>query len=206
MRSTWKEITLEDLKKLVHFIRPVRNERHPLSYDYNSANTLRLESGSKWINEKLLSMEIPVDYVFLWYVEAQEFFESTGPLYYVLYCVQALTPNTLDALIEKFVPIDGGCFTVYQSISEKQLKTLFEKCAVSNKKVRVSVPFDSTVVIDYGKYYSKKEVRDKGKVVIFSNENEDRLEFKMSRSSDYVGGRDWWLVWDWCNKSPPSRL
>uniref|UniRef100_A0A1I7YLI9 F-box domain-containing protein n=1 Tax=Steinernema glaseri TaxID=37863 RepID=A0A1I7YLI9_9BILA len=202
----WKEITLDELQRLVRLIRPTKNERHPLRYHFYSANTLRLESGSKWINGKLLSMELPMDYVFLWYVEAQEFFETAGPLYFVRYTEPTLKPSTMDTLIDKFIPLDKGSFQVGQRLSEKQLKKLFEKCAMSKKKVRVSVPFDATVVVDYDKYYSKKEVRDKGKVVVFSNDNEAKLELRMSRSSGYVGGPGWWLEWDWCHRGPPAWL
>uniref|UniRef100_A0A1I8AHY6 F-box domain-containing protein n=1 Tax=Steinernema glaseri TaxID=37863 RepID=A0A1I8AHY6_9BILA len=68
--STWKEITLDNLQRLVHFIRPrvvhfirpVRNERPPLRY-FESINTLILYRQSNWINGKLLAMQLPCDVV-----------------------------------------------------------------------------------------------------------------------------------------------
>uniref|UniRef100_A0A1I7YLB0 F-box domain-containing protein n=1 Tax=Steinernema glaseri TaxID=37863 RepID=A0A1I7YLB0_9BILA len=63
LSNSWKEITLDKLQKLVHFIRPVRNKRHPLRYDDESLNTLTLRRGSQWINGKILSLRLPVDSV-----------------------------------------------------------------------------------------------------------------------------------------------
>uniref|UniRef100_A0A1I7ZZG8 F-box domain-containing protein n=1 Tax=Steinernema glaseri TaxID=37863 RepID=A0A1I7ZZG8_9BILA len=192
--NIWKEITLEDLQRFVHFIRPVRNERHPLRCDYFSLSILRLRQESQWINGKLLSMRLPVDSVGLWEVKPAQFFETAGPLYDVGYYGPALKPSTLDALIEKFVPINDSSLHVHQkcfdelsvdqmsfdefmsllsgnfgsnvnanqSLSDKQLKKLFEKCAVANKEVTIRVtPKDSTQIldstgpIDYDKYYSE---------------------------------------------------
>uniref|UniRef100_A0A1I8ADR5 F-box domain-containing protein n=1 Tax=Steinernema glaseri TaxID=37863 RepID=A0A1I8ADR5_9BILA len=160
--SAWKEITLSDLQRLVHFIRPVRNERHPLHCDSESLNTLTLTHESQWINGQLLSLQLPVDCVTLWVdEEANKFFETAGPLYYLKYYEgPTLKRSAIDALIDKFVPIDGGDFHVRQRLSETQLKKLFEKCALANKEVSVSfMPemlnyskiFDSTGPIDYDK-------------------------------------------------------
>uniref|UniRef100_A0A1I7YM74 Nucleolar protein 6 n=1 Tax=Steinernema glaseri TaxID=37863 RepID=A0A1I7YM74_9BILA len=110
--SIWREISLDYLQRLVHFIRPVKNERHPLVYDYFSFNPLTLKRGSRWINGQLLSLQLPADTVDLEIdkrEEAEKFFENAGPLYSVNYLLgPTLEPSTLDALIEKFVPIDGG--------------------------------------------------------------------------------------------------
>uniref|UniRef100_A0A1I7Y484 F-box domain-containing protein n=1 Tax=Steinernema glaseri TaxID=37863 RepID=A0A1I7Y484_9BILA len=125
--SIWKEITLDDLKRLVHFIRPVRNERRPLVYDYKSLNTLRLDNRSQWVNKKLLSMRLPVDMVDLGDVEADGFFEFAGTLYYVRYHGPDLEKSMVETLIEKFLPIDGGCFSLGQSLADEQMKRLFEK-------------------------------------------------------------------------------
>uniref|UniRef100_A0A1I8AHZ1 Protein artemis n=1 Tax=Steinernema glaseri TaxID=37863 RepID=A0A1I8AHZ1_9BILA len=111
LSSSYKEITLDELQRLVHFIRP--------------------------------------------------FFETTGPLYCVSYLGPALKQRTLDALIDKFVPIDGGCFHVHQKFSEEQMKKLFEKCVMSDQILTVTfVPedirkiFDSTGPIDYDKFFT----------------------------------------------------
>uniref|UniRef100_A0A1I7YC89 Crinkler (CRN) family protein n=1 Tax=Steinernema glaseri TaxID=37863 RepID=A0A1I7YC89_9BILA len=182
-----KEITMDALERLVHFIRPVRNEQHPLFYDYESLNTLSLWSGSQWIIESLPSMRLPVESV-RGAVKADAFFETVGSLYHVDYQGPALKPNTLDALIEKFVPIDGGTFHVKQKLSEEQMKKLFEKCVVSNKRVRVTFKQedmkkigDSTDPINYDKYYSKRKVRWQGNEVLFGNEDKKKLELFISR-------------------------
>uniref|UniRef100_A0A1I7YLM6 F-box domain-containing protein n=1 Tax=Steinernema glaseri TaxID=37863 RepID=A0A1I7YLM6_9BILA len=204
--SSYKEITLFNLKRLLHLIRPSRNERPPLCYDNTSLNTLKLKNGSQWINGKLLSMRPPADSVDLVLDEecegAEEFFASTGPLYHVHYEGPTLKRSTVDALIEKFVPIEGGYFNMHQSFSYNQQKKLFEKCVVANKKVRVYVLSEKSTkssdlvgLVDYIKYYSKKEVLRQGKIVIFSNEEEEKLEFRMSRSCNR------WLLWDWYHRS-----
>uniref|UniRef100_A0A1I8AIP1 DDE-1 domain-containing protein n=1 Tax=Steinernema glaseri TaxID=37863 RepID=A0A1I8AIP1_9BILA len=75
--SNWKEITLDDLKKLVRFIRPI----------------------SQWA--KLLSMRLSVDSVTLGMdeelEEADEFFETAGPLYDITYIGPTLKPNTTNS-------------------------------------------------------------------------------------------------------------
>uniref|UniRef100_A0A1I8AU99 Peptidase_M16_M domain-containing protein n=1 Tax=Steinernema glaseri TaxID=37863 RepID=A0A1I8AU99_9BILA len=87
-------------------------------------------------------MRLPVDSVTLWDVEGAEFFEPAGPLFRFEYYGPTLKRSAVDALIEKFVPIDGGSFGVKQSISKEQ---------EDYTKI-----FDSTGPIDYDKYYSRK--------------------------------------------------
>uniref|UniRef100_A0A1I7YRD2 SAWADEE domain-containing protein n=1 Tax=Steinernema glaseri TaxID=37863 RepID=A0A1I7YRD2_9BILA len=199
--NTWKEITLDDLQRLVHFITPVRNERHPLSCNGQSLNTLLLCSGDSWINENLLSMQLPVGSVVLLGVEANEFFETAGSFYHVCHAERTLKQSAIDAIIEKFVPIDGGSFDVNQKLSDKQLKKLFEKCATANKRVSVSfIPediwanktvtiwakpkdytkiLDSTGPIDYDKYYSEREVIQPEREVRFVNEDKEKLKLQV---------------------------
>uniref|UniRef100_A0A1I7Y9L0 F-box domain-containing protein n=1 Tax=Steinernema glaseri TaxID=37863 RepID=A0A1I7Y9L0_9BILA len=197
--NTWKEITLDDLKKLVCFIKSTRNERPPLRCDYKSLNNLTLI----YERTKLLSMRFPVDSVSLAIdeelEEAEEFFKNAGPLYSVNY-LQGPTskPNTLDAIIDKFVPIDNGYFKVRQRFSKKQLTRLFEKCAISGKKVQIWVlpddptnSSDSVDFVDYDKYYSEKEVLEGGKTLLFSNGEEPNLKVRVERVN--AG----WLQWKW---------
>uniref|UniRef100_A0A1I8ALC4 F-box domain-containing protein n=1 Tax=Steinernema glaseri TaxID=37863 RepID=A0A1I8ALC4_9BILA len=171
--NSWKEITLDALQRLAHFIRPVRNERHPLRYDHRSFNTLWLSHESWEINGKMLSMRLPVDSVDLQYVKSDEFFESAGPLYYVHYEGPSLKQSTVDTLIQKFVPIDEGRCNLRQSLSDEQVTKLFEKCAISDKKVSVGVvPEVSTKILDLtnlAENYSEKEVREEGKLIYFFN-------------------------------------
>uniref|UniRef100_A0A1I8AUP0 FBA_2 domain-containing protein n=1 Tax=Steinernema glaseri TaxID=37863 RepID=A0A1I8AUP0_9BILA len=203
--SIWKEITLDDLQRLV---RPMRNE-HPLSYDYFSFNILMLKSGSHWINGQLLSMQLPVDSVDLEIdkrEEAEEFFANAGPLYSVTYLQgPILKKRTLDVLIEKFVPIGNGYFQVCQKFSKKQLTRLFEKCAMSGKKVESWVlpddptaSSDSVDFVDYDKYYSEKEVLEGGKTLLFFNREQPNLKVRVNRG---YGGL---LRWEWFDASEMS--
>uniref|UniRef100_A0A1I7Z736 F-box domain-containing protein n=1 Tax=Steinernema glaseri TaxID=37863 RepID=A0A1I7Z736_9BILA len=186
---SWKEITVDDLKKLVHFIRPVRNERHPLQYGSESLNTLRLDNRSRWISGQLLSMRLPVDMVDLRRVEGADLFEPAGPLYYVNYEGPAVKESTLDAFVEKFVPIDNGYFNVRLMLSEEHMKKLFEKCAVGNKTVQIwLIPEDSTKIldltdpIDYDKYYSDREILRPWEIVRFGNKEKEKLTLQVYRS------------------------
>uniref|UniRef100_A0A1I8AU59 Thioredoxin_14 domain-containing protein n=1 Tax=Steinernema glaseri TaxID=37863 RepID=A0A1I8AU59_9BILA len=147
-------------------------------------------------------MGLPVDSVDLRQVEANKFFETADPLYCVSYLGPALKQSTLDAIVEKFVPIDNGFFHVRQSISDEQMKKLFEKCVLSNKTVTIwAIPndftkiFDSRGPIDYSKYFSVKLILREGKLVRFGNKEKDKLELQV---------RLYELVeWSW---SEPSRL
>uniref|UniRef100_A0A1I7Y7S7 FBA_2 domain-containing protein n=1 Tax=Steinernema glaseri TaxID=37863 RepID=A0A1I7Y7S7_9BILA len=196
--DSWKEITLDNLQRLVHFIRPVRNEIHPLVNDYGSLNTLRLDSRSQWINGKILSMRLPVESVTLWDVKSYEFFETAGTLYHVDYRGPTLKQSAIDALIEKFVPIDGGSFHVDEELSEEQMKKLFEKCALANREVSVmfilqnsTTMFDSTDPINYDKYYSERKVLEEGNEVLFGKEDKKKLELQICRWNML------WLKWTW---------
>uniref|UniRef100_A0A1I8AUN0 FBA_2 domain-containing protein n=1 Tax=Steinernema glaseri TaxID=37863 RepID=A0A1I8AUN0_9BILA len=195
--SSYKEITLDDLQRFIHFIRPVRNERHPLRCDYESPNTLELSRESQWINGQLLSMRLPVESVTLRNVEAAQFFETAGPLYYINYEGPALKQSTFDALIEKFVPIDGGSFNVKQSISDEQVTKLLEKCALSNKTVSIWVlPEDSTQIHDstyqhdYVRYYS--ETIERAKAFCFGSKEKEKLQLQVCHYKGSIG----WMWFD----------
>uniref|UniRef100_A0A1I7Z0X4 DDE_Tnp_1 domain-containing protein n=1 Tax=Steinernema glaseri TaxID=37863 RepID=A0A1I7Z0X4_9BILA len=106
-----------------------------------------------------------------------------------------LRRSAVDALMERFVSIDGGYFCLDRTFSEEQLKKLFEKCMMANKKVWVRVlsehpmkVFDSTGPIDYNKYYSESKVIKEGEEVRFANEDKDELELRVCCS----------LEWKWC--------
>uniref|UniRef100_A0A1I7Y495 F-box domain-containing protein n=1 Tax=Steinernema glaseri TaxID=37863 RepID=A0A1I7Y495_9BILA len=189
----WKEITLNDLQRLVHFIRPVRNERHPFQYDYNSFNILSVTHESDWISGKLLSMRLPVDMVTLSYVNG--FFESEGFLYFFRYHGPTLQQSAVDALIEKFVPIDYGRFNLHHSISDEQVTKLFEKCVISNKKVTVSAAV-SGKSLDFmdlaAKHYSKKKIGEEGKVLAFFNGAEATLGLVVHLHEE-------WIQFQWVN-------
>uniref|UniRef100_A0A1I7YQI4 RNA-directed RNA polymerase n=1 Tax=Steinernema glaseri TaxID=37863 RepID=A0A1I7YQI4_9BILA len=113
------------------------------------------------------------------------------------------TDCAIDALIEKFVPIDNGYFDVHQRLSEEQMKMLFGKCVLSNKTVRMAIPddspkiFDSVSPIDYDKYYSEREVLDEREEVCFRNKNKEKLDLQVH----HLLGK--WVMWKW---SKPSRL
>uniref|UniRef100_A0A1I7YJZ5 Transposase n=1 Tax=Steinernema glaseri TaxID=37863 RepID=A0A1I7YJZ5_9BILA len=77
------------------------------------------------------------------------------------------------------------------------MKKLFDKCAVANKAVNVSLLFkdftkifNSAGLIDYAKYYSERKVFEKGRVVGFRNKGKDKLELQICCS----GG---WVWWTW---------
>uniref|UniRef100_A0A1I7Z0F9 F-box domain-containing protein n=1 Tax=Steinernema glaseri TaxID=37863 RepID=A0A1I7Z0F9_9BILA len=208
LSNSWKEITLDKLQKLVHFIRPVRNERHSLRYHFYSATTLTLRRGSKWINGKLLSMRLPVDSVDLQVSkereEVDEFFEAADPLYYFRYEGPALKESTLDALIDKFVPIDDGRFVLYQSLSLAQIRRLVKECAPYEKKVWLMVIPDFstssialTDLFDFDKYYSDKEVLREGMEVQCTNRGEARLKLQVRWL------RAGWIEWLWDDANEP---
>uniref|UniRef100_A0A1I8ALY9 FBA_2 domain-containing protein n=1 Tax=Steinernema glaseri TaxID=37863 RepID=A0A1I8ALY9_9BILA len=176
LSNSWNEITLDKLQRFVQFIRPVKNERHPLRYHDESLNSLSLWCESQWINGEILSMRLPVDSVDLWKVEADQFFENTGSLYYVNYYGPTLKRSA-----------------VRQWLSEEQMKKLFEKCAEANREVRVRVTTisDSTDPIDYDKYYSERKVLEHGTEVLFTNQDKKKLELRLFHSNRL------WLEWKW---------
>uniref|UniRef100_A0A1I7Z3F7 Dimer_Tnp_hAT domain-containing protein n=1 Tax=Steinernema glaseri TaxID=37863 RepID=A0A1I7Z3F7_9BILA len=135
--SIWKETTLDQLQMLINLIRPTTERRHPTRYDPESSSTLRLDN-STWITKKLYSMRLPVDSVEL-SIEtkkhqsaAEEFLDSTGPLYDITfwYTYSSLKKSTVDALINKFVPVDGGFFSLGSQtrLTRDQLERLVLKC------------------------------------------------------------------------------
>uniref|UniRef100_A0A1I7Z4U8 PiggyBac transposable element-derived protein 3 n=1 Tax=Steinernema glaseri TaxID=37863 RepID=A0A1I7Z4U8_9BILA len=149
-------------------------------------------------------MRLPVDSI-KGNVESDEFFENSGSLYSLIYNGSALKQSTLDAIIEKFVPIDGGDFHVRQRFSEEQLKKLFGKCTMANRKVSVSFTlvkhctktFDSPDLVDYDKYYSEKEVLEPGRAVRFRNKDKKKLGLRMwCPFSDLV-------LWTWSEAIQP---
>uniref|UniRef100_A0A1I7ZJU8 Methyltransf_21 domain-containing protein n=1 Tax=Steinernema glaseri TaxID=37863 RepID=A0A1I7ZJU8_9BILA len=116
-------------------------------------------------------MRLPVDSVNLWIgVEeqqaAEEFFQNAGPLYHiVLDCSTGfiLKRRTVDAMIDKFVPVDGGNFylDVQTHLTREQLERLVLKCELSDKKVKIEMWPEgytnyskATDFFDFGKYYS----------------------------------------------------
>uniref|UniRef100_A0A1I7Y145 Cilia- and flagella-associated protein 61 n=1 Tax=Steinernema glaseri TaxID=37863 RepID=A0A1I7Y145_9BILA len=145
-----KKITLDDLQKLIRFIRPTTEGRHPVKYNCFAKNYLYLTSFTG-IGGKILSMYMPVDTVTLYRKdedviairEEEElknlelFFENAGPLYDVSCSIQNLKPRTIEAMIDKFVPLEGGSFSLQQSLSNKQLERLVLKCVQSDKEVSV---------------------------------------------------------------------
>uniref|UniRef100_A0A1I7ZZE1 FTH domain-containing protein n=2 Tax=Steinernema glaseri TaxID=37863 RepID=A0A1I7ZZE1_9BILA len=141
-RYNWKEITLDKLERLIRFIRPTVEHIHPSSFDQESSNFWRITAGREfYIYRKLLSMRLPVDSVSLVIehvsdmAEVNEFFENSGPLYRVESDAIFLKPNIVDAMIDKFVPVDGGEFILRQPLNKKQLERLVVKCEMSKKKV-----------------------------------------------------------------------
>uniref|UniRef100_A0A1I7YAF2 SHSP domain-containing protein n=1 Tax=Steinernema glaseri TaxID=37863 RepID=A0A1I7YAF2_9BILA len=72
--------------------------------------------------------------------------------------------STMDAMIDKFVPVDGGSFRLKQALNREQLERLVLKCEMSEKKVTIEMPPETytpsskvTDFFDFDKYYSKKE-------------------------------------------------
>uniref|UniRef100_A0A1I7YH17 FBA_2 domain-containing protein n=1 Tax=Steinernema glaseri TaxID=37863 RepID=A0A1I7YH17_9BILA len=169
LSKTWKQITLDDLQKLVSFIL-TRNVP---------------------IGPKLLSIRLPVDWIELWINDdehvkgAEEFFENAGPLYYVSCGIRRLKQSTIDAMIKKFVPLDGGSFSLSKKLCRKQLERLVVKCEMLEKKVTLSVcskgrskksKKDVTDFFDFDKYYSINRV---GKE-LFAVRQGARLELRVT--------------------------
>uniref|UniRef100_A0A1I7Z7L0 Sulfotransfer_1 domain-containing protein n=1 Tax=Steinernema glaseri TaxID=37863 RepID=A0A1I7Z7L0_9BILA len=170
--NSWKEITPECLQRLVRFIKPTTQGRHPVHYDKESSNSLLLAvypNFNDGIIAKLFSLHLPVDAISLWVdenlkAELEAFCKTLGPLYKVKSCRDSLTQNAVDALIEKFVPVDGGEFLLGQHLSKDQLEKLVVKCGMSDKKVGITVAKeddrsdDLTKFFNFEKYYSKKRI------------------------------------------------
>uniref|UniRef100_A0A1I7ZD46 Inositol-pentakisphosphate 2-kinase n=1 Tax=Steinernema glaseri TaxID=37863 RepID=A0A1I7ZD46_9BILA len=93
---------------------------------------------------QLLSMRLPVDSVELLYrkgerAETEDFFQNTGPLYFIDYLSDGLKASTVDAIIENYVPVDGGSFSLDGNtyLTRKQLERLVLKCEMSDQKVKI---------------------------------------------------------------------
>uniref|UniRef100_A0A1I7YGW9 F-box domain-containing protein n=1 Tax=Steinernema glaseri TaxID=37863 RepID=A0A1I7YGW9_9BILA len=203
--NDWKEITLNQLQRLVRFIKPTTEGRPPVCYALESCNEIYFTSfHSTGIGRKLLSMRLPVNSVFLWpsleedQAAAEEFLENTGPLYHITirYTHSALKQSTVDALIDKFVPVDGGSFRVteYTNFTRDQLEKLVLKCEMSDKKVKIEVcpeGFTETSKVtdffDFDKHYSKKKVEKKG---ITASRDGAQLLLRVRRYDDA-------LIWKW---------
>uniref|UniRef100_A0A1I8AN47 FBA_2 domain-containing protein n=1 Tax=Steinernema glaseri TaxID=37863 RepID=A0A1I8AN47_9BILA len=209
LTNNWKEITLDRLQRLVRFIAPTKNERHPLRYDPESLNSLSLKRGSEWINRKILSLGLPVDSVNLEVSkeEAMEFFETAGLLYFVRYVAPNVEQSIVDTIIEKFVPIDDGSFSINNGLNRAQMNKLFKKCVLSDKKVKVTLTLEFstnsialTHFFDYDKYYSEKEVLRQGMEVRCANRGEARLKLQVRLI--HVG----WIEWLWDDANEPWRV
>uniref|UniRef100_A0A1I7Z8A8 BTB domain-containing protein n=1 Tax=Steinernema glaseri TaxID=37863 RepID=A0A1I7Z8A8_9BILA len=110
LSSSFKEVTLDHLEKLLRLIKPTAQGKPPVRYKRESSNYMDLAAPT-WIGRQLLSMRLPVDSVTMsingkeFEAAAEEFFKSAGPLYYIcLYCCRdfILKQSTIDAMIEKF--------------------------------------------------------------------------------------------------------
>uniref|UniRef100_A0A1I7YPD0 F-box domain-containing protein n=1 Tax=Steinernema glaseri TaxID=37863 RepID=A0A1I7YPD0_9BILA len=173
--TSWKEITLDELERLVNIIRPVRSERHPLRYDSESLNTLELLHNQLQITSDLISKRLPFDTFAISSCvfdeaygsrssasHAEHFIKNAGPLYRVSISdmeERPLPESALDTLIDKFIPINRGTFYLEQSLNKEQINRLFDKCATANKEVVVNIGFGSLNLeglVDYDKYYWEK--------------------------------------------------
>uniref|UniRef100_A0A1I7ZED3 F-box C protein n=1 Tax=Steinernema glaseri TaxID=37863 RepID=A0A1I7ZED3_9BILA len=191
LSEKWKEITFNELQRLIHFIRPTTETRLPVRHDKGCCNKLNLEHSGQ-ITRNLLSFPLPVDTVDLLIREqeflpvAEEFFQNSGPLYSItIWCGNfALNQSTVDALIENFVPVDGGNFALYGNtrFTKEQLERLILKCEMSVKKVRLRIhPKCSTWSFDFDKYYSKRKAE---KNRITSARNGALLKVRMRSCTD----------------------
>uniref|UniRef100_A0A1I7YF67 DNA-directed DNA polymerase n=1 Tax=Steinernema glaseri TaxID=37863 RepID=A0A1I7YF67_9BILA len=174
--NNWKEVTLNQLQRLVQYIKPTTEGRPPVRFDCESGNHLGIFCTSTDIYRKLLSMRLPVDSVLLRFnkqelqAAVEEFLESAGPLYYVSCDFIRLKQSTVDTLIDKFVPLDEGCFYMGgpTRLTKAQLERLVLKCEMSNKKIKIEVwpegargRFKVTDFFDFEKRYTKKKIEDR---------------------------------------------
>uniref|UniRef100_A0A1I7YPN5 F-box domain-containing protein n=1 Tax=Steinernema glaseri TaxID=37863 RepID=A0A1I7YPN5_9BILA len=105
-----KEITLNQVQRLVRLIKPTTQGRPPVRHDYESCNEIIFNFLDNFstteIVTKLVSMRLPVDSMLLcinWKEDqavAEEFLNNTGPLYRIdiSYTHSALKQSTVDAL------------------------------------------------------------------------------------------------------------
>uniref|UniRef100_A0A1I7YKK6 RNA-dependent RNA polymerase n=1 Tax=Steinernema glaseri TaxID=37863 RepID=A0A1I7YKK6_9BILA len=208
----WKEVALVWIEKLV---------LPGLSWRDSSCNAMCLY-GTSWIDRKLVSMRLPVNSVILWLsleehqAAAEEFFENTGPLYRIdiSYTHSALKQSTVDAMIDKFVPVDGGSFRVTEHtnftrelhqtrLNKEQLERLIRKCEMSDKKVEIKVWPEGftkssklTDFFDFDKYYSKKTVEERR---ITASREGAKLVLRVRRYDDA-------LIWKWDRSDRPGSF
>uniref|UniRef100_A0A1I7Z0W3 Tudor domain-containing protein n=1 Tax=Steinernema glaseri TaxID=37863 RepID=A0A1I7Z0W3_9BILA len=176
---TWREISLVQMQRLVRSIGSSLSlgpseQRHPLRYNEKSSNCLRLHRSNQWITQELLSLRVPIVSV---YIEsdidphvAEDFFRNTGPLYHAIH-QRNLPSSTLDALINNFVPVDGGRLNLMSLLSKEQLERLVMKCEMSGRMVSLQVSAEKgsihsyvTDFFDFDKFYSLKQVRQRSLV------------------------------------------
>uniref|UniRef100_A0A1I7YVK2 F-box domain-containing protein n=1 Tax=Steinernema glaseri TaxID=37863 RepID=A0A1I7YVK2_9BILA len=199
---SYKEIFPEYLQKLVQFIKPSPEERHPLCYDDQSCNKLRLEEAT-WISRKLLSMRLPVSSLYLMIEETkfeaalEEFLESAGSLSYIqIYSVVPLKHSTVDALIDKFAPVDRGGFTLSRSIclTKNQLERLVFKCGMSDKEVGITVypegATDNSKVTDLFHFHKHYSIKTIGNKQLTATRGGSELELHMTQ---LIGGSVMWM-------------
>uniref|UniRef100_A0A1I7YE91 FBA_2 domain-containing protein n=1 Tax=Steinernema glaseri TaxID=37863 RepID=A0A1I7YE91_9BILA len=168
--SSWKEISLENLQRLVRFIRPTTEGRPPLLSGDEPVFSLKLRRSSNIIIRNIFSLRLPVVFIHLWFAsdmnaELEKFLENTGPLYQVACNVRPLKPSTVNALIRRFVPVDGGIFKLYHYLTREQLERLVLKCEISGKKVTLKVwlqgyysSWDTTDFFGLEMYYPKRRI------------------------------------------------
>uniref|UniRef100_A0A1I7ZL61 Three-Cys-motif partner protein TcmP n=1 Tax=Steinernema glaseri TaxID=37863 RepID=A0A1I7ZL61_9BILA len=181
LTSSFKEITLEALQKLVRFIKPAKKEAHPVRYEQESSNHFWLLSDTSHTIKKLLSTRLPVDSIYLstyigYVPELQEFFEHVGPLYKVdiIDFSHTFRKSMIDVMIDKYYPVDGGSFSFNMPLTRNQLERLVLKCEMSDKKVKLTVrseegkelrPSDDiTKMFDFDKYYTNRRV-ERGELI-----------------------------------------
>uniref|UniRef100_A0A1I7ZST6 NmrA domain-containing protein n=1 Tax=Steinernema glaseri TaxID=37863 RepID=A0A1I7ZST6_9BILA len=211
--NSYKEIPLDQVEKLVRLIKPTTEGRPPLRYKFGSSNYMTLTAPT-WISKELISMRLPVDSVNMWIdgedfqAAAEEFFKSAGPLYHIhVFCYSGalLKQSTIDTMIDKFIPVDGGKFSLSGDarLTTKQLERIVLKCEMSDKKVKIVVMPEGatcsskvTDFFDFDKYYSTKNIEG-GKIrAVREGAN---LEVRVERS--YYG----FLEWEWRDLVPQER-
>uniref|UniRef100_A0A1I7YEL9 Uncharacterized protein n=1 Tax=Steinernema glaseri TaxID=37863 RepID=A0A1I7YEL9_9BILA len=203
----WKEITPDKLRDLAHSIKPTWVKTHPVRYDRRCGNSVSLNRKTNWINGTILSMRLPVDSMTISIDKCDlenvvTFFENIGSIF-KFSCdlvginwtktMHSLMQRTVDTIIEKFVPTDGGWFRVGQPLTREQIKRLVLKCEMSNKSVTVLVNSQGfrkvSELYDFlniDKHYSKKEVV---KEVLYAFRKGTPLELTVRRSSCHVSFR-----------------
>uniref|UniRef100_A0A1I7Y139 FTH domain-containing protein n=1 Tax=Steinernema glaseri TaxID=37863 RepID=A0A1I7Y139_9BILA len=204
------EITLDDLEKLIRSIRPTTEGTHPVRYDKRSCNSIWLEDFTD-IDKKLISRHLPVDSLcFISDMDenaiVEPFFENAGPLYSIVCRLDCLKPRTIDVLIDKFVPVDGGIFTLiwmepcWDRFTREHLERLVLKCERSNKKVQIRVVLASypdassvTNFFDFDKYYTTKRIEQGPHSALIASIEGKKLQLRVETNSGEV-------EWTWDDK------